>query len=226
MQIYDISISLAAETPVWPGDPAVETTPVSRLSRGGAANVSRLVLSSHAGTHVDPPHHSLEHGISVDHLPLTLLVGEAVVIDLVGIREIDRKDLARHSIKGHERVLLKTSNSALWDKPGFQDDYVALTEAGAAYLAECGVRLVGIDYLSIEPVGGNGDIHRLLLGEGVVILEGLNLDGVPAGEYELICLPLKIKGGDGAPARAILRTGGRPSDGHELELHTSRWPLS
>ena len=225
MKIYDISALISSDLPVYPGDPPVTIEPVTRISRGDAANVSRLAISTHCGTHLDVMRHYSDHGMAVDHVPLTLLVGKALVIELSGVREIGRRDLARFPVKGEERILLKTDNSLLWDRPGFHEEYAHLTEEGARYLLDEGVRLVGIDYLSIERFDGDGEVHRQLLGNGVVVLEGLNLDGVAAGHYELICLPLKIRDGDGAPVRAILRSheGITPPS---FDPHTSRWPLS
>jgi len=179
--------------------------PVASLARGDDANVSRLTITTHSGTHIDPPSHVSSHGISVDHLPLTLLMGRALVVEILGVKEIGRKELARLPLAGEERLLLKTDNSLLWNRPDFSEEYCHLTMEAAHYLTEVGIKLVGIDYLSIERLDGGGAIHRQLLGNGVIILEGVNLDGVPAGSYELICLPLRIDGSDGAPARAILR---------------------
>ncbi len=226
MKLYDISVPIAVDLPVYPGDPRVEIEPVTMLAWGDTANVSRLTISSHCGTHVDPPRHYSDHGLSVDRLPLSLLVGQALVADMNDLREIGRASLAPLAMAGEERLLLKTTNSRLWAETGFCGDFAHLTPDGAAYLVEMGIKLVGIDYLSIERSDGTGEVHRLLLDNGVVILEGLNLDGVAAGRYELICLPLKISGGDGAPARALLRSPERAEERAELDLHTTRWPLS
>lgn len=226
MRYYDISISVHDKLPVFPGDPPTEIATILRLDRGDAANLSSISISSHAGTHVDAPLHFLPHGVSVDFLPLSLFIGAARVVEINGRERIGRAELSRHNMKGEERVILKTGNSLLWDREGFSEGYAALTEEGAAYLADCGVKLVGIDYLSVEPFDGNGAVHRLLLSRGVIILEGLNLDGVEPGNYELICLPLKIKGGEAAPARAVLR-GREPLDeARAAELHTTKWPLA
>ena len=226
MKIYDITMPLSAELPVFPGDPPVSVEPVTRLARGDAANVSRISLATHSGTHIDVPRHYDDGGLTVDHLPLTLLVGNVLVVELHGVRQIGREELKRLPIKGEERLLLKTDNSSLWDQSGFHEEYAHLTEAGAAYLLEAGVRLVGIDYLSVERFDGGGEVHRLLLDNGTLILEGLNLDGVPTGHYELICLPLKIKDGDGAPVRAVLRSRASLTGGMEFDPHTSKWPLA
>jgi arylformamidase len=204
MNIYDISVAICEDLPVFPGDPAVRIEPVTRLASGDAANVSRISMSTHSGTHLDPPSHFNDHGISVDRIPLPLLIGPALVVGLPGVTDITSAVLDRLPILGEERILLKTANSKLWSKREFCGDYSALTPDGARFLVESGVKLVGIEYLSIERFDGDGEVHRILLDNGVAILEGLNLAGVAAGRYELLCLPLKIAGGDGAPARALL----------------------
>ena len=225
MQIYDISVTISRTLPTFPGDPPVTLKPVSRLDKGDAANVAQLSLSTHAGTHIDAPRHFVDNGPAVDEVPLALLIGEALVADLRGVRKIGPEELAPLALDSVERLLLKTDNSSLWERGGFCEDYAALTGEGAAYLLGRGVRLVGIDYLSVEAFGGDGNVHRCLLEGGVFILEGLDLSGVAAGRYELICLPLKVREGDGAPARAILRRRGAGGAG-EFDPHTSRWPLS
>jgi arylformamidase len=204
MNIYDISVSLSEDLPVFPGDPPVRIESVTSLARGDTANVSRIGMSTHSGTHLDPPRHFNEYGISVDQIPLPLLIGPALVVELPEIKDITSTELARLPIRGEERLLLKSANSLLWSKPAFCSNYSALTPDGARFLVDVGVKLVGIDYLSIERLDGDGEVHRILLDNGVVILEGLNLTGVPPGSYELVCLPLKIAAGDGAPARALL----------------------
>jgi arylformamidase len=226
MKIYDISISLSPDLPYFPGDPPVRIEPVTRITLGDPANVTHLSLSTHSGTHVDVPRHYNDHGISVDHLPLTLLIGTTYLADLRGVAEVGRKELERLPLAGMERLIIRTDNSHLWDRPGFCEDYTSLTNDGAEFLLSTGVRLVGIDYLSIERFRSDGGVHRLLLGNGVVILEGLNLDGVEQGSYELICLPLKIRGGDGAPARAVLRSSEKMAETTGFDPHTSRWPLA
>jgi arylformamidase len=204
MKIYDISVALSADLPVFPGDPPVAIEPVMRIARGDGANLSRISISSHCGTHLDPPRHFNDNGMTMDQVPLSLLMGEALLLEFSGIKSISRADLEKFAIKDKKRLLLKTDNSALWRKPLVRRDFCHLTEDGALYLVEMGIRLVGIDYLSVERVDGDGSVHHRLLDNGVIILEGLDMEGVPPGEYELICLPLKIEDGDGAPARAIL----------------------
>ena len=226
MKIYDISVTISPDLPVFPGDPPVRIDPVTRLDLGDQSNVSRLTLSSHCGTHIDVARHYSNHGLSVEHLPLTLLTGEALVAELRSVRYIGSAELSRFPLKGVERLILKTDNSLLWEKPGFCEEYVALTPDGARYLVKMGVKLVGIDYLSIERFDGDGEVHRFLLGHGVIVIEGLNLEGVAAGVYELICLPLKIRDGDGAPVRAILRTKGESASMPEFDPHITKWPLA
>jgi arylformamidase len=207
--ITDITLPIRTGQFSWPGDPPVAVTPRFRIADGDPANVSEVRLSSHTGTHVDPPAHFLDGGATVDQLPLDALMGEATVIDLTGrpgpIGPADLEDL--YLPAGTERLLMKTDNSARWPERlhTFPDDYVALSPAGAAWMVERGVRLVGIDFLSVEEYGAPGHpTHVTLLSAGVVILEGLDLSAVAAGAYELACLPLPLAGCDGAPARAVL----------------------
>lgn len=226
MKIYDITMPISPSLPTFPGDPPAQIEAVTRIAHGDPANVSRICMSSHCGTHIDVSLHYNDHGVSVDHIPLTLLIGNALVADLRGVTEIDGEALARLPLTGVERLIIRTDNSGLWDKEGFYEDYAHLTKEGAEFLLKTQVRLVGIDYLSIERFAGDGEVHRRLLGNGMVILEGLNLDGIEEGHYELICLPLKIKGGDGAPVRAVLRSRGMIPAGTNFDPHTSRWPLA
>ena len=226
MKIYDISVPLSESLPVYPGDPPMIMEPVPGKEKGDGVNVSRISMSTHFGTHIDAPLHMDNRGVSVDHLPLSLLNGRALVAEVGGTKKIGRKELERLPIKGEERLLLKTENSLLWSRSDFVEDYAALTEDGADYLIGIGIMLIGIDYLSIEPFDSSGVIHRMLLDHGIVILEGLNMNEVTSGVYELLCLPLRILGGDGAPARAILRRREEVAHGYESDPHTTRWPLA
>lgn len=200
--IYDISIPISPDMPVWPGDVNAEITPASRISEGAGSNVSILRFSTHCGTHVDPPLHFIEGGDSVDQLPLDVLVGECLVhkVESPVIRIEDLEGIP----EGLERIIFKTGNSELWDKPGFQADYAYLDADAAEWLVNRGIRLVGTDYLSVDKMNSGHMTHICLLHAGVVILEDLDCSEVPRGMYTLVCLPLRIKGGDGAPARAIL----------------------
>ena len=207
--VIDITIPVRTGQLSWPGDPPVAVTPWFRLADGDPADVSEVRLSSHTGTHVDSPSHFLAGGATVDELPLDALIGPAVVADLTGRPgPIDPADLDGVGLApGTERLLMKTDNSARWPerRHSFPDDYVALSPAGAAWLVERGVRLVGADFLSVEvPDAPGHPTHVALLSAGVVILEGLDLSGVAPGAYRLVCLPLLLAGCDGAPARAVL----------------------
>lgn len=212
MEIYDVTVPLSSATPIYPGDPRIEITPWKELVKGDAANVSLAHFGLHSGTHVDAPAHFIEGGTKVEALPLQSLIGEAEVVEVANhIRVIDESFISANCIRGSQRVLFKTRNSSFWSNPleGFRADYTYLDSGAASRLVETGVKLVGIDYLSIEKFDAEKyETHQILLSNNVVILEGLDLRRVGAGLYELICLPLKIAGGngDGAPARTILRT--------------------
>lgn len=206
MSVIDISLPIERGMVVYEGDPGVDIAPHALMARGAPADVSRLSLGSHTGTHVDAPAHFLPGGATVDQLPWEALVGPALVAAVGGDALIGREELEPLPLSGHTRLLLKTANSALWALARFSRDYVALDRDAARYLVEQGIRLVGIDYLSIEPWRSPGHpVHRLLLEAGVVILEGLCLAHVEPALFELVCLPLPVKGLDGAPCRAILR---------------------
>lgn len=208
MKIYDISLTVTPQLPVWPGDPSVSLERVSKMEDGAHNNVSQMALSVHAGTHVDAPFHFIADGITIEKLSLDALVGPAQVVvmpdhcDLISAEDLKQAGIAAET----KRLLLKTRNTHYWEKPGlpFQRDFASLAPDGAAYLVERGIKLIGIDYFSIAPFGDSIPTHRALLGAQMVILEGANLSQVPAGFYQLYCLPLKLGGSDGAPARAIL----------------------
>jgi arylformamidase len=205
-KLLDVSVPLASGMPAYPGNPEFELQPIKRIAAGGSSNVSRIVMGTHTGTHVDAPRHFFDGGIGTDALPLDLLLGRARVVDISRRGGIGAEELAAAGLREDLRVLLKTTNSALWNSEGFHQDYTHLTEAGARYLVAQGVKVVGIDYLSIEQFKKAGaPAHRALLSEGVVIIEGLNLAEAEPGMYEMYCLPLRIVGGDGAPARVILK---------------------
>jgi arylformamidase len=207
MKIHDISVPISASMPTYPGDPPVSIEPVLQIAKGDPANVSRLSFGDHTGTHLDPPVHFVPGGRTVDQLDLGLLYGPALVVDMSLVdKAITADNLAQAKLPGGAvRILFKTRNSLLWDRPGFQSDFVAFGWDAAQWLVDHGVKLVGIDYLSAEVFGASEPrTHRTLLGAGVVIVEGLNLKDIAPGAYTLACLPLKIKNGDGGPARAVL----------------------
>jgi len=211
MQIYDVSVPLSASTPTYPSDPGIEITPWSKMPEDHA-NVSLLHFGAHSGTHVDAPAHFIEGGRKVEFLSLESMIGPAEVVEVpASITVINEEFVSALGLQDTQRILFKTRNSAFWSNPGegFRSDYTYLNSGAAKLLVEAGTRLVGIDYLSVEEFRSEKfETHLLLLANGVTILEGLDLREVTAGSYELICLPLKIAGGsgDGAPARAVLRT--------------------
>jgi arylformamidase len=207
MTIYDISLPISESLPVWPGDPPIHITHSSHLNNGDEATVSRIELGAHTGTHVDAPSHFVAGGTGVDRLDLDLLVGPALMVHVVEASVLSADALESLEIpSGTERVLFRTRNSDLWvrhpDK--FCEDFVAITEDGARWLVARGVRLVGVDYLSVAPFGDTVPTHQILLRAGMIAVEGLDLGQVAPGWYQLVCLPLKLVDGDGAPARAIL----------------------
>lgn len=212
MPIFDVSVPLSSRTPIYPGDPEIQITDWQSLSDGDAANVSLLHFGAHTGTHIDAPAHFIEGAPRLESLPLEVLIGEAVVIEVPEeLKSIDLNFVQEHCERVVIRVLFKTRNSSLWNLHNgeFQQDFTYLDPVAAKELVQRGVKLVGIDYLSIEGFGQEQHpTHFELLSHGVVIVEGLNLSNVTPGKYELICLPLRIRGGsgDGAPARAVLRT--------------------
>jgi arylformamidase len=187
---------------VYPGDPEVRLERVASISEGDQANISRLELGVHTGTHVDAPAHFIDGAAAAGEIPLDPLVGPAQVADATNVaRSIDAEAIDRLGLPPEtERVLFKTKNSRLWERDEFSEEFVRLSESGALRLVELGVKLVGIDYLSV----GDEAVHHALLGAGVIALEGLDLREPPAGRYRLICLPMKIEGADGAPARVLL----------------------
>jgi arylformamidase len=207
MPIHDISLPISESLPVWPGDPGVKITQISHLDKGDVATVTRLDMSAHTGTHVDAPAHFVPGGLGVDALDLDVLVGPSLVVHALEADVLSADVLERLEIlPGIERVLFRTRNSDLWERGEreFHKDFVAITEDGARWLVERGLRLVGVDYLSVGPFDGPVPTHRILLRAGIVAVEGLNLSGIAPGMYQLVCLPLKIAGSDGAPTRAIL----------------------
>jgi arylformamidase len=206
-RFLDVSVPLAPGIPTYPGNPPFEFEPVKRIANGDSSNVSRMAIGTHTGTHVDAPLHFFPDAAGADALSLDLLMGRARVIDLPRRGGITADDLAAAGLREDLRVLLKTPNSALWNGAGaFKPDYTHLTESAAKYLVEQGVKVVGVDYLSVEEFKKPGaPAHRALLSQGVVIIEGLDLSDADPGMYELYCLPLRIAGADGAPARVVLR---------------------
>jgi len=205
-RIYDVSLPIINEGLAFPGDPQIHISVHQSIARGDAANVSALALGSHTGSHIDAPRHFLPGGGPVDTIPLERLIGPAVVLGVpVHAMSIGAAELRSRNLGGARRVLFRTRNSALLSKPRFTPEYVSLAPDGAEYLLDRKVELVGIDYLSIERFDSRDHpVHRMLLERQVVIVEGLDLSAAPEGMYDLICLPLRLAGLDGSPARVVL----------------------
>jgi arylformamidase len=206
MKIFDVSVPVRTRMIVYEGDPDVHIERTLTIAGGGLCNVSRLDCGVHTGTHIDAPVHFIDGAAGAEAAPLDALMGPAYVIDATDVDgDIDEAALGRLAIPANaERLIFKTKNSRLWALPRFSPDFIGLTGGAARAIAARGVRLAGIDYLSIAPKRDPAPAHVALLGAGVVILEGLDLRRVESGWYELRCLPLLIEGADGAPARAVL----------------------
>jgi arylformamidase len=208
MRTYDITLTISPELIVWPDDPPVEITRSASIAAGDEANVTRIQMSVHTGTHIDAPCHFIDGAGSVENIPIDLLTGRAYVLHVDPEIDLITRELVENSTipPRTKRVLFRTRNSDHWTSPhtAFDENFVALDPEAAAYLIQRGVKLVGVDYLSVAPYRDGTPTHQTLLESGVVIVEGLNLSEVDQGRYTLYCLPLKIAGADGAPARAIL----------------------
>lgn len=207
MRTYDISLTINLDLPTWPGDPKIGLERFLSIKNGDPVNAMKMSMSVHTGTHVDAPCHFLDGGAGVNEMVLKTLTGRAFVLYLPDAELITAKVLETAELPPRtRRVLLKTRNSEYWSRKEkqFHENYVAISPDGAQYLVDRGVQLVGVDYLSVAPYSDPEPTHKILLESGVVIVEGLDLSGVSDGRYNLYCLPLKIQGSDGAPARAIL----------------------
>ena len=204
-KIIDVSVIFEEDMPIYPGDTPVTFSTVTKMSDGEGCNMSDMSFGLHTGTHIDPPLHFIDKGDSIDKIYLDRLIGQGRVIDCTGIPYITANDLNGSVINRGELVLLKTDNSKLWHHKTFHKDFVHLELSGAQYLADCGIKAVGIDYISIEKFGvPDFIVHKALFNAGIIVIEGLNLEHVEPGEYTVLCMPLKIKDGDGAPARVAL----------------------
>ena len=208
MKIFDISVALSPDLPVWPGDPKIELKRFRSISQGHTSNDSQIACSVHSGTHIDAPAHFIENGKTIEQLPLDVLIGKATVVELLTHDIITPETLEAQALTAEtKRILFKTKNSALWTDYShqFNPDFVALSSKAASWIVDKGIRLVGIDYLSVQMFSDDEPhTHRTLLDAGVVIVEGLDLRDVNAGTYQLICLPIKLDGSEGAPARVVL----------------------
>jgi arylformamidase len=206
MKLIDVSVPLDAQLATYPHNTPFTLEPIKRIARGDSSNVSTLHMSAHTGTHVDAPRHFFDEGPGTEGLALDLLVGRTRVIEVSSRGGVAAADLAALDLSDDIRVLIKTSNSRLWGSAAFHEDYVGVLESGANHLVEHGIKVVGVDYLSVEKFHNPGaPAHHILLGAGTIVIEGLDLRGVEAGVYDMFCLPLRIVGSDGAPARVVLR---------------------
>jgi arylformamidase len=198
----DVSVPIYAGMVYFPDNPPIEIETIMDVEKGDICTISRLGMGTHTGTHIDAPIHFLPGGTGAEEVPLGNLIGPARVIEIKDPGAVKADELRVHNLGVRERLLFKTSNSErCWKTSQFVPDFVSIAEDAASYLARLNTLAVGIDYLS----AGSPETHRTLLGAGVVIVEGLNLTGISQGRYELLCLPLKILGGDGAPARVLLK---------------------
>jgi arylformamidase len=206
MKLIDVSVPLDAQLPTYPHNTPFTLEPITRMARGDSSNVSTLHMSAHAGTHVDAPRHFFDDGAGTEALPLELLIGRARVIQVDSRSGVAAEDLDPIDLSDDIRLLIKTHNSRLWGSPEFRPDYVGVTESGAKHLVAHGIKVVGVDYLSVETFRNPGaPAHHVLLGAGTIVIEGLDLRDVDPGVYEMFCLPLRVVGSDGAPARVVLR---------------------
>jgi arylformamidase len=198
----DVSVPIYSGMVHWPDNPPVEISAIMHVDRGDICTVSAMRMGTHTGTHIDAPIHFIPGGAGTDAVSLQNLLGPARVVEIKDPRYVTLAELRKHNLGHSERLLFKTSNSQrCWNSPEFVSDFVSLAEDAASHLAELKTLAVGVDYLSV----GSPEVHRTLFRAGVVIIEGLNLSKVSSGEYEFLCLPLSIRGGDGAPSRALLK---------------------
>ena len=206
MKLIDVSVPLDAQLATYPHNTPFTLEPIKRIAHGDSSNVSTLHMSAHTGTHVDAPRHFFDDGQGTEALSLELLIGRTRVIEVHSRAGIAATDLEAIDFSNDIRVLIKTANSRLWGDPEFHEDYAGVLESGAKHLVEHGIKVVGVDYLSVEKFHNPGaPAHHILLGAGTIVIEGLDLRGVEPGVYDMFCLPLRVVGSDGAPARVVLR---------------------
>lgn len=205
MKIYDITVPMREGMHHYPGNHPFKISRDMSMEEGAPANLTSFTMSAHTGTHVDAPLHFVKDGSNIGELDLNVMIGPVKVFHLEVEEKIERFHLEALNLKGVERVLFKTANSGLWRKEGFQKKFIYISGDAAECIVESGVRLVGIDYLSVQQYGSeDSSAHRILLREGVVLLEGINLSEAPPGDYRLVALPLKVPEAEGAPARVVL----------------------
>ncbi len=207
MTIYDISLTLSNDLPVWPGDTPIDLRRTKDMQHGELYTLSQITTTVHVGSHLDAPVHFVRDGYGVDQIDLDKLIGPCFVVDLPDVDSIDAQSLEQANIPAHTtRLLCRTRNSEIWTRGDkvFHTDFVAIDPSGAEWMVQHGIQLVGIDYLSVGAYEGGIATHEILLSHEVVPVEGLDLSRIEPGEYQLICLPLKLKDCDGAPVRAVL----------------------
>jgi arylformamidase len=206
MKLIDVSVPLDAPLPTYPNNTPFSLESIQRIAQGASSNVSTLHMSAHAGTHVDAPRHFFDDRPGTEALPLEMLIGRTRVVEITSRSAIVADDFSAINLSNDIRLLIKTHNSRLWASREFHPDYVGVSESAARYLVDRGIKVLGVDYLSVEKFHTPGaPAHHVLLGAGTIVIEGLNLAEVEPGVYEMICLPLRIVGSDGAPARVVLR---------------------
>jgi arylformamidase len=205
VKLYDISLTLSPQSIRWVTAQPLELIERKRMNRGDPNNSSSIHTSVHAGTHVDAPFHFVPNGRTIESLPLETFIGPARVCAVEPRRRITATDVAKAELQGEARVLFKTRNSDLLKKGVYDPTFAPFSVDGADALVKLGVKLVGLDYLSAAAADEQVPVHRAFLDHGVILLEGIDLSDVPAGNYELFCPPVKLWGADGAPCRAVLR---------------------
>ena len=205
----DISVPINSNLPIWPGSQKPELRENLSIKNGDIANESSINVNLHTGTHIDAPSHFIDNGLTIDKIPIGKLMGSAFVASIKNVNTITEETLEKSSIPKHvKRLLLQTDNTELWIKNNgiFYEDYVALSPRAAKWIVNRGIDLIGIDYLSIQKYTDGPETHQILLGNNIVILEGLNLNNVSQGWYDLICLPIRYENIEASPARALLIT--------------------
>jgi arylformamidase len=206
MKLIDVTVPLDANLPTYPGNTPFSLEAITRIARGDHANLSTLHMSAHAGTHVDAPRHFFDDGPGAEALPLEIMLGRTRVVEIASRTGIGADELSGLDLSDDVRILFKTWNSRLWTSTDFHKEYVGVTASGAEHLIAHGIKVVGVDYLSVEQFKTPGaPAHHVLLGGGAIVIEGLDLREVEPGIYDMVCLPLRVVGADGAPARVLLR---------------------
>ncbi|WMJ73297.1 cyclase family protein [Cytophagaceae bacterium ABcell3] len=202
----DITYPITNGMAHWPGDVDVQVDKLSDMDKGNEANVTKVSMSAHTGTHMDAPKHFINQGKTLDHLPFDALIGPVKVIPISNKTSITQEELTKHNLRPGERILFKTANSETdWTRKPFNEGFVYISTEAGLYMVEKGIRTIGIDYLSVGGMQNGPELHRILLEKEIWLIEGLDLRNVSPGNYEMVCLPIKIAEADGAPVRALLK---------------------